>query len=436
MSENKDTPDEDADAEPSLMDQSSTNSFQLKCYQFVNGIGSKAATIFELSIYFLIGATVTVGIIQTVPGYEDVWSGVEWFAVIVFTAEYAIRFIGAGADPEFSSQRTGSNGFVARLKFLCSFYSIIDLLAIVPFYIAYAMPNSWIDAHDEYFRMMRLFRLLKLDKYVPSISLVDDVFRLKKKVLISTCYAAVTLWVLFAAAMYIVEKDDDAIEIDPLPLYGCSESCSMSDRFNNYFNSIPYTGIHLTGDFPLIEYCGLGRVVLFFIVIAAVGVVSIPSGVIASGFMEVVQTKTKTKGSQEGKAGDDWFDIEYRRLEGQAAPSSIFGSTVDNLQVKAKEYLDGRVDETTGKLTRTQLSSVGRLLFFGLIIANVVAVMEESVPEIDKQVGNEPGNFFDVFEACSVFFFTIGELFSCIQNGSMTSFVHPLMMHCIFFFLS
>ncbi len=125
--------------------------FQLACYQFVNGMGSKAAQFFEVSIYVLILMTVSIGIVQTVAGYEDYLHQMEWIAVIVFTIEYLIRFVGAGADPDFSSD--GNHclaGVWSRIRFLFSFYSVIDLLAIVPFYLAFAMPGSWIDDHDEY----------------------------------------------------------------------------------------------------------------------------------------------------------------------------------------------------------------------------------------------------------------------------------------------
>jgi len=433
-SEYDDSPDEDVNAQPAT-ESPGLGSFQSTCYKFVNGIGSKAAKVFELSIYFLIATTVAIGVLQTVPGHEDNFSVVETIAVLIFTLEYLIRLIGAGADPEFAN---GSNGFMARIKYIFSFYSIIDLLAIVPFYLAYYLPNSWIDNHDEYFRMMRLFRLLKLDKYVPSISLVDDVFRLKKTVLIVASYAAVTLWILFAAVMYIVERNDDAIEIDPLPLYGCVENCSMSDRFNNYFNSIPYTGIHLTGDFPLIEYGGLGRVILFFVVIAAVGVESIPSGVIASGFAEIVQTRSKAKAKTNkavgSDAGDDWYDIQYRLLEGQPPPLSNFGPDMDVLQTMAKEYLDGKVDEATGQVSRTRFSSIGRSLFFTLIILNIVAVILESIPEIDRSVGNAAGNFFDVFEAWSVFFFTIDYFLRLLSARKSREALYSPWVYAITFF--
>ena len=54
-----------------------------------------------------------------------------------------------------------------------------------------------------------------------------------------------------------------------------------------------------------------------------------------------------------------------------------------------------------------------------LIITNVIAVLVETVPEIDRFVGNERGNFFDVFEAFSIFFFTLEyalRLFSAKKN--------------------
>ena len=377
---------------------------QTTCYQFVNGIGSKSAIRFEVSIYVLIAATVVIGIIQTVPGYGDFFAWLECFAVLVFTIEYILRFIGSGADPEY----TGLS--FKGIRYFFSFYSIIDLLAIVPFYVALALPNSWVNEYDEYFRMLRLLRLLKLDKYFPSISLVDDVVRLKRDVLTVACFAALSLWVIFAGLMYVAEYQDSSMEIDPLPLYGCDDNCTMSIRFSDYFSSFPLTGIHLTGDFPMVEYGALGRVILFFIVIAAAGVTSIPSGVIASGFADIVKSKTKKKSiAGSSSAGDDWFDVKYRELEGQAPPASSFGPTVDSLQLTVKQYLDGIVDEGTGLSHRTTISKLGRIFFMLLILSNIVAVVLESIPVIDKYVGNAPGNVFDVFEKWSVLFFTIGE---------------------------
>ena len=58
-------------------------------------------------------------------------------------------------------------------------------MAIVPFYIAAALQVAS-SPYDNYFRLLRIMRLFKLDKYVPSISLLDDVVRAKKTPLLVT----------------------------------------------------------------------------------------------------------------------------------------------------------------------------------------------------------------------------------------------------------
>jgi hypothetical protein len=209
--------------------------FEKSLYDFVNGIGSKAAKYFELFIYFLILGAVVVGCWQTVEGQKDAYSGFEVLAVVVFTIEYILRFIGVGSDPTFA---TGRNAITCRLRFIVSFYSIIDILAIAPFYLAIALPDSLVNEYDEYLRMLRILRLAKLDKYVPSLTLIDDVIRLKFNQLKVAGYAAITLWILFAAVIFVCEHGDVDNEIDPVPKYGCDENCSMADRFQNFFDSV------------------------------------------------------------------------------------------------------------------------------------------------------------------------------------------------------
>jgi voltage-gated potassium channel len=114
--------------------------------------------------------TVAVGVLQTVDGEADTFSSLEWIAVIIFTGEYLTRLFGAGADPEFAQN---SNPLTCRLRFIVSFYSVVDLLAIVPFYLAIALPNSIVDQYDESLRMLRLLRKLAPFSVVICIRIVS-----------------------------------------------------------------------------------------------------------------------------------------------------------------------------------------------------------------------------------------------------------------------
>ena len=425
---------------------------------------------FDLFIFFLIFMTVALGCLETIDTLQcddpdsnnnasvcNVFVILEWIAVVVFTIEYMARVVVAPFTPDAllakRTQRqstTTSSCWVAvpRLSFILSFYSFIDILAILPFYIAEAMPGGWVDQHDEYFRMLRLFRLLKLDKYIPSISLIDDVFRLKKHSLLVTGFVSGALWILFSALQYLTEFQDTTEGIDPLPDYGCYENCTMANRFSSVVSALTYTCVHLTGDYPIVTYSFWGRVVCFFMVLVAVGVVSIPSGLIASGFAQIVQSKTilrqKKKEEQQGldqedilrrdrlhstSVGDGYYELKYAELDGVEVPTCTCcgwsrDSALDRLQVHINLFLNGKstlinadTQETT--IIRTQSSSLFRHVILFLIVTNVIAVLVESIPQVDRYVGNDSYNFFDLFELISVLLFAMEymlRIFSVIKD--------------------
>jgi len=417
------------------------------CYRFVNGIGSPGARLFETMIYVLIFTAVGVGVLQTVEGHQNDLVQIELLTVLVFTIEYVLRLIGVGADPQFATGQNG-NGLMARLRFIVSFYSLIDLFAVVPYYLTVVLPGSIVDQYDEYLRMIRIIRLVKLDKYIPSITLIDDVIRLKYNSLRVAFFAAATLWILFAALVYLFEYDDTYNDIDPVPLYGCTEDCTMLDRFQNLFDSIYYTGIHMTGDYPITTYTWPARFVNFFMVIAAVGVESIPSALVANGFVRIVRSKARARSSRNqpvpstrgGMEGDDWYEQRYRELEDSPVPTSSWGPKVDEWQIYVNEFLNGKL-KADGHHEFTGWARGVRIFIFTVIIANIGAVLAESIPSVDKAVGNDPGNFFDVFEAFSVLIFAseyAARLFCAPKNREAlySSFVYATTFFGIVDFLS
>lgn len=146
--------------------------FERSCYNMVNGYGSAVARAIETGIYVLIFTAIFIGAVQTVEGHETDFSQIEAFCVYAFTLEYIVRFIGAGADPAFRSR---TNGFIGRVKYVFSFYGIIDLLAVLPYYLAVAFPGSIIDQNDEYLRMSRILRLVSCTvKWIPLIVSQND----------------------------------------------------------------------------------------------------------------------------------------------------------------------------------------------------------------------------------------------------------------------
>ena len=96
------------------------------------------------------------------------------------------------------------------------------------------------------------------------------------------------LWVVFSTLLYLTEKDNHQCGSDD-PF-----SC-QNYRFGSVPNSLQYTIVLLSGDFPIVCFTTAGRAVCSAIVIAAVGLVAIPSSLICDGFCELQQEQRKER---------------------------------------------------------------------------------------------------------------------------------------------
>ena len=184
-------------------------------------------------------------------------------------------------------------------------------------------------------------------------------------------------------------------------------------RFRNAPNSLQYTLIHLTGDFPLIDYTLVGRVLCFLIVILAVAVQAIPSGLMASAFTEVLLEERKSHQRKRYNAAvriqsqirgrlARWrfLTVADELTEGGQVESKVRASlrktnlTAEEVsQQKARR--EGRKREVLD-IIRSPAFRTGMMV---LIVLNIIAVMLESDPHFEAAIGL---NYFDGFETLSI----------------------------------
>ena len=111
----------------------------------------------ERSIAFLIVASVIAVLIENTPELYNNYRGVfHWFDVItvgIFTLEYVLRVATAHLHPDFAGKS------FARLRYAVSFYALVDLIAIAPFYFA-----RFVDVDVEMLRVLRILRLARMFK--------------------------------------------------------------------------------------------------------------------------------------------------------------------------------------------------------------------------------------------------------------------------------
>jgi voltage-gated potassium channel len=224
----------------------------------------KVSQFVDWTLVVLIVANVAAAAAATVePLYDrhkEAFWAFEVFSVAVFTVEYLSRLW--VSTEHFSLSRQGP--IKARLKFILSPYSLIDLLAILPFYVGLFMPT----ADLRFVRVFRLLRLLKLARYSPALVTLWQVLVNEKRALGAALLIMVILLVLSSTAIYYVEH-----EVQP-------------DKFGSIPDAMWWAIATLTtvGYGDVVPVTGLGRAIGGLVMIFGLAMFALPVGIIASGF--------------------------------------------------------------------------------------------------------------------------------------------------------
>ena len=165
-------------------------------------LGDRTSRIWDLSLFFLVVLNLVAVALESVPTLQTSYGkwlyNFELFSVVVFSVEYVARVWSAPAKRgvDFTDSPLRS-----RFRYIFSFYGLIDLVAILPFYIQALFPGLDLRV----LRALRLLRILKLNHYN---SALDDLFGAileEKKSFVTTLYIFSVAFVLSSSLIYYAE---------------------------------------------------------------------------------------------------------------------------------------------------------------------------------------------------------------------------------------
>ena len=225
--------------------------------------GDRASVLLDRALVALIVLNVAAFVLETVPSiraeYGPLLDAFEVVSVLIFTLEYAAR-IWSCVELPFLKRLPPS---AARLKYASRPFMVIDLLAILPFYLSFLMP---IDLR--LLRVLRLFRILKLARYSPTMDTLLRVIANERRTLAGTLLLLLTVLLFVATAIYYTERT-----VQP-------------DKFGSIPESAWWAMATLTtvgyGDVTPVTL--VGRMIGAVAMIAGVVVLALPIAVIATGF--------------------------------------------------------------------------------------------------------------------------------------------------------
>lgn len=232
--------------------------------------GDTASRVFDISILLLIFLNVLAVIVGSVHSIQVRWGvflgAFEVLSVVVFTVEYVARLWSCTVDPRFSGRIGG------RIRLALRAMSIIDLLAILPFYLPFCGADLRV---LRVLRLLRILRVAKIARYYASLDLIKHVFQSRKEELLLTSALMGLLLVVSSSVLYYCEN---AVQPDT-------------------FSSIPATLWWAVATLTTVGYGDmypvtiLGKFFASIIAILGIGMFALPTGIIGAGFVEAIQKK-------------------------------------------------------------------------------------------------------------------------------------------------
>lgn len=303
-----------------------SSSLRAKVFELVDTHTEKsiANKVIDRFLLVLIGLNVFAIILESVDEiyaqFSQAFFWFEAFSVAVFTLEYLVRLW------TIVEKRTKSGQNVTRWQYIKSPLAIIDLLAILPFYL-----QLFFSLDLRFLRIIRLFRIFKITRYSSAFSLVLKVFTEERHALIAAFSILFVLLVISASGIYLIEHDVQPEAFGSIPAAMWWAMATLTTV--GYGDVTPVT---VGGKF-------FGSV----ITILSLGLVAMPTGIIVSGFSEQLRRRRQKFTALIRDALDDGVitDRELHHIEKIRRELSLTEEEA-NLLMRLNGVKRGSVDET------------------------------------------------------------------------------------------
>lgn len=215
---------------------------------------TRAGRVFDLCINAVIVLSLMTFSLETLPSLSASVRQWLWYAevmtVAIFTVEYLARVIVADR----------------KLAYIFSFYGLVDILAVLPFYL-----STGIDLRSlRVLRLLRLFRTLKMVRYSRAIRRLRLALQIAREELVM--YGCVTVLLLYLSAVGVYYFENQ----------------SQPDVFSSVFHSFWWAVVTLTtvGYGDMYPVTAGGKAFTIVILLIGLGIVAVPSGLLASALTE------------------------------------------------------------------------------------------------------------------------------------------------------
>jgi len=256
--------------------------WRLKLFTVIFESDTRAGRLFDVALIVLILLSVLAVILDSLPalpqGPREALYALEWVFTALFTLEYIARL-----------------SCIRRpLRYALSFYGAIDLLALLPTYLALLVPEVHALIDVRILRLLRVFRIFKLTAYLVEFQALGQALRASRRRILVFIAAVLLIVVVMGTLMYVVEGPENGYTSIPVAIYWA------------------ITTMTTVGFGDITPKTELGRIIASCMMLVGWGTLAVPTGIVtaemtARRMREQPPTRVCAACLSEGHASDARF---------------------------------------------------------------------------------------------------------------------------------
>lgn len=228
------------------------NGWRSEWYDIIFEADSPKGKTFDVVLLIAILGSLLSIMLETVESlsqeYRTLFRGLEWFFTVIFTLEYITRLLIVEK----------------KRKYIFSFYGMIDLLSIIPTYLAFFLVGAQYFLVVRSFRLIRVFRVLKMVRFLGEARMLTNALKASRHKITVFLIAVICIVFIMGALMYIVEGKENGFANIPVSIYWCIVTLTTV----GYGDITPLTP--------------MGKIIASVIMILGYGLIAVPTGIVTS----------------------------------------------------------------------------------------------------------------------------------------------------------
>jgi voltage-gated potassium channel len=239
------------------MPQSESSAFRDKLHEVIFEADTPEGKAFDITLLILIAASVLTVMLESVEPLQrqhaTLFTVVEWMFTVFFTIEYLLRLYCV----------------LRPMRYATSFFGIIDLLAILPSYLALFLPTAQYFLIIRAFRLIRIFRIFKMAHFINEGDIIVQALQASRaKITVFLTFVSL-LVIIIGAVMYLIEG-------------GSNEGFSSIPR-GVYWSVVTLTTVGYGDITPRTE---LGQLISAVVMILGYAIIAVPTGIVSAEFVK------------------------------------------------------------------------------------------------------------------------------------------------------